>query len=81
MDDNRFRDLEDLKSSIEIGLDIECMILGQRYYIGWSNHKRIIALCPDGDGDFFETLDEMLDFKIEGKPLKDIWYSIEIISM
>lgn len=50
-------------------------------YIGWSNHKRIIALCPDGDGDFFETLDEMLDFKIEGKPLKDIWSNIEIISM
>ncbi|MEC0089341.1 hypothetical protein [Paenibacillus macquariensis] len=81
MDYGKFENLKELKDSIEIGLDIECFIFGERYYIGWSNHKRVIALCPDGDGDFFDTLEEMLDFQIEGKALKDIWQDIEIYSM
>lgn len=81
MSDNKFASLQELISAIETGLDIECLIFGKRYFIGWSDNKRVIALCPDGDGIFFDTLAEMLSCKIEGKALKDIWQEIEILHM
>lgn len=81
MSDDKFKNLDELQDSIEMGLDIECYIYGKRYYIGWSNNKRVIALCPDGDGDFFDSLEDMLEFLIEGKPIKDIWQDIVIRSM
>lgn len=79
--DDRFTSLEELKDSIEIGLDIECYINKQRYYIGWSQGKRVIAKCPDVEGIHFETLEDMLDYVIEGKKLKDSWKDIQIRSM
>lgn len=79
--DDRFNSLEELKESIELGLDIECYINNQRYYIGWSNNERVIALCPDGEGVRFNKLEEMLDYQIEGKTLRELWKEIVIRSM
>ncbi|WP_438349925.1 hypothetical protein ACP8HI_04445 [Paenibacillus sp. FA6] len=81
MSDDKFNNLEEFKESIEMRLDIECFIYGSRYYIGWSEGKRVIALCPDGDGEFFDSLEDMLEFQIEGKPIKDIWQDIVIRCM
>ncbi|WIF95031.1 hypothetical protein [Caminicella sporogenes] len=81
MDYGKFSSLQELKDSIEMGLDIECYIYGQRYYIGWGDNGRVIAKCPDGDGVYFNSLDEMLNFKIQDKKMKDIWKDIQIISM
>ncbi|WMJ79546.1 hypothetical protein RBU49_11660 [Clostridium sp. MB40-C1] len=81
MNNSKFDSLQELKNSIEIGLDIECTIYGTDYYIGWANGKCVIALCPDGDIVYFNTLDEILDYKIQNKMLKNIWKDIQIKSM
>lgn len=81
-DDNKFKSLDELKDSIDMGLDIECFIYGDRYYIGAPKGDLLIALCPDGDGDIYANTDDLLsNHKIKGKPLKDIWQDIEIYSM
>lgn len=79
--DNKFTSLKELIDSIEMGLDIECSIYGTDYYIGWSDDKRIIAECPNDEGIKFNSLNEMLEYKIKGIPLKDIWDHIVIDRM
>lgn len=81
MNYGKFNSLQELIDAIEIGLDIECYIYGQRYYIGWGDKGRVIAECPDGEGVFFTSLDEMLNFKIKNRKLKNIWQDIQIRSM
>ncbi len=81
MDYGKFNSLQELIDAIEIGLDIECYIYGQRYYIGWGDKGRVIAKCPDDYGNYFDSLDEMLNFKIGDTKLKDLWQDIEIRSM
>lgn len=79
--DDRFESLQELIDAIEIGLDIECSINNEPYYIGWSKGKRVIALCPNGEGVHFDTLEDMLSYKINGNVLKNIWTDIQIRSM
>lgn len=82
MNDNRFKDLEDLKSSIEMGLDIEFSLYGDPYYIGAPQGKLMIVLCPDIEEAIYANAEELLNnHKIKGKALKDIWQDIEISSM
>ena len=74
--------LDEFRGAIKMGLEIEFFMYGIRYIILWENHKPYIAVCPDGDAVFFDNADNLLDgYKINGKPLRDLWRDIEIYSM
>lgn len=79
---NGFTSLNDFRDSIDMGLDIDCNIYGERYYIGAPQGKLLIALSPNGDDQTYDNVDDLLNnHKIRGKLLKDIWFDIEINSM
>lgn len=76
-----FESIDELHNAIKMGLDIEFFLYGVRYNISW-RYKPFICTCPDGDAVFFENADDLLDgYKINGKPLRDLWQDIEIYSM
>ncbi len=77
-----FESIDELHNAIEMALDIEFFLYGVRYNISWRDYKPFICTCPDGDAVFFENADDLLDgYKINGKPLRDLWQDIEIYSM
>ena len=78
---DKFSTLDELKKGISIGLDIVFGLHGIIYNISW-DYKPFICTCPDGDAVFFEDADDLLDgYKINGKPLRDLWQDIEVYSM
>lgn len=75
----KFKSLQELKEAIEMGLDIECFIYGDRYWIGAYGE---IALCPDGDADVYKDAEDLLNnHRINGKPLIEIWQDIDLYGM
>lgn len=81
MADNKFVNLEELRQAIEMGLDIEFCLRNIRYNISWDD-KPFIGVCPDGDAVFFEDADDLLlNYKVDGVPLKELWHEIDIIAM
>lgn len=83
MDDlYKLKNLEELMQEIQLGMDIEFYIYGVRYNISWRDNKPFICVCPDGDAIFYETPEKMFEqYKINEKPLKDIWKDFEILFM
>ena len=82
MSDNKFKDLEDFRSSVELGLDIVFAMRGTKYNISWNDDKPFICTCPDGDAVVFENADDLLNnYKIDGVPLKELWREFDIYSM
>lgn len=78
----KLKNFKELYEAIEMALDIEFFLYGVRYNISWRDYKPFICTCPDGDAVFFENADDLLDgYKINGKPLRDLWQDIEIYSM
>lgn len=74
--------LGELYEAIEMGLDVEFVLYEKRYNISWRNHKPFICVCPDGDAEFYEDADELLKtYCVNGRPLKDIWMDLKILSM
>ena len=81
-DFDRLESLDELYEAIEMGLDIEFVLYGKRYNISWRDHKPFICICPDGDAEFYEDANELLNaYCINGSPLKDVWGDFEILSM
>lgn len=81
-DFDRLESLDELYEAIEMGLDIEFVLYGKRYNISWRDHKPFICICPDGDAEFYEDANELLNaYCINGTPLKDVWEDFEILSM
>lgn len=79
--DNKFVSLEEFKESIDMGLDLDLYLYGVRYYIGAPLGKLLIS-WDDGEKEIqFDSVPELLQYEINGKPLKDIWKDIEINSM
>lgn len=77
-----FESIDELRSAIEMGLDIEFFLYGVRYNISWRDYKPFICTCPDGDAVFFENTDDLLDgYKINGRSLRELWKDIEVYSM
>ena len=77
----RLDSLDQLHDAIEMGLDIEFFLFHIRYNISWRNHRPFICFCPDGNAIFCEDTEAMLDFRIDGVLLRDLWRQIEIYSM
>lgn len=67
---------------IDIGMDIEFFVYGKQYNISWRDNKPFICICPDGNAVFYDSPQEMFtEYRIDGKPLKDIWKDFEILVM
>lgn len=78
----KFENLSELTEAIEIGLDIEFILYGERYNISWRNDKPFICECPDGEGEFYSDAQSMLDkHKINNIPLKKLWNDMKVLSM
>ncbi len=78
----KFENLSELSEAIEIGLDIEFILYGERYNISWRDDKPFICECPEGEAEFYSDAQEMLDkHKINNIPLNKLWEDIEILSM
>ena len=81
MDDVRFTSLNELIEAIDMGLDIEFYLYGTRYNIS-TDGTPFIAVCPDGDGDYYQDgSDLVMNHMIDGSPLSDLWRDIEIRAM
>lgn len=78
----KFENLPELFEAVEMGLDIEFLLFGERYNISWRNDRPFISECPDGEAIFYSDVKKMFDkHKINDKQLKELWKDIEVISM
>lgn len=82
MDDlYKLKSLAELMDEIDLGMDVEFILYGTRYNISW-REKPFICVCPDGDAVFFGDPREMFsEYKVAGRPLKELWRDMEIIAM
>lgn len=76
-DTGRFDDISDFKMALEWGREIEFEWNGTKYGAFHEDEgDKAFYLCEaykdaPGEGFFFRTSDELLDFKIDGRPLRD----------
>lgn len=74
--------LSELSEAIEIGLDIEFILYGERYNISWRDDEPFICRCPEGETNFYTDAKAMLDkHKINDKQLKELWNDMKVLSM
>lgn len=79
--DNRFKDLDELIDAIELGLDIEFDLYGARYYIGAPSGTLILSWNNGNNEVKFDNIEQLLGYKINGRPLKEIYQDMEIYNM
>lgn len=78
---DRLESLDELIQAIDIGLDIEFNLYGQRYNIS-TDGTPFIAVCPDGGGVHYKDAKDMVEHHmIDGKILREIWQDFEILFM
>lgn len=79
---DKFSTFEEFNDAVSMRLDIVFGLYGVKYNISWENRKPYISICPKGDTSYFKDEDDLLDgYKINGKPLRDLWRDIEVYSM
>lgn len=82
---DKLQSLEQLRTAIEIGMDIQIKINGIEWYIGYDqNGKQIVAQNSDGPVHYFKSdndPDEVLDYVIGGKKIRDQWRDIVVVAM
>ena len=81
VDDTKLVSLNELIEAIDMGLDIVFLLRGVRYNIS-TDGTPFIAVCPDGDGDYYKDGTALVTkHMIDGVALKDLWKEIYIESM
>lgn len=81
-DKYKLNNFDEFKFSMDVRMDIEFYLRGIRYNISWRDYKPFICVCPDGDAVFFEDADDLLlNYTVDGVPLKELWREMDIISM
>ena len=81
MDCAKLVSLEELIWAIDVGLDIEFFLHGVRYNIS-TDGTPFIAVCPDGDGDYYKDGTTLVtEHRINDVPLKEQWKDIDIWAM
>ena len=74
-------DINKLKAAIEFGSDIEFRYKNKDYTIlPWTDNGIVIGPQNSDDDSIYKTVDELINnYKIDGKPIKDIIENIEIL--
>lgn len=81
MDGAKLTSLDELIEGIDMGLDVVFLLHDVWYNIS-TDGTPFIAVCPDGDGDYYKDGSTLVtEHKINGVPLKDQWKEIDIESM
>lgn len=78
----RWKSLDEMLESIDIGMDIEFYLYNVRYNLSWRNNKPFIWMCPEGDAIFYDSSEQMFnEYKVNGKALKELWKDFKMIFM
>lgn len=74
-------DINKLKAAIEFGSDIEFRYNNKDYTIlPWTDKGIVIGPQNSDNDSIYKTADELIDnYRIDGKPIKDIIENIEIL--
>ena len=81
MNGAKLESLDELVEGIDMGLDVVFLLHGVWYNIS-TDGTPFIAVCPDGDGDYYKDGSTLVaEHKIDGVPLKDQWANMEIYAM
>ncbi|EQM55007.1 hypothetical protein N692_10445 [Lactiplantibacillus plantarum EGD-AQ4] len=80
---DKLQSLQQLRVTIEIGMDIQIKIHDTEWYIGPLQGKRLISKNNDDFMHMFETdnPDEVLNDVIDGQRIRDQWRDVVIVSM
>ncbi|WP_421428299.1 hypothetical protein [Lactiplantibacillus plantarum] len=82
---DKLQSLEQLRMTIEIGMDIQIKINGVEWYIGFDSEGKRIISKDNGDFDYYfkdtDDVDEILNYVIDGKKIRDQWRDIVIAAM
>ena len=84
-DANQFKTLSEFKSSMSRGGDVEFKWKGTNYTLSsvWPNEKMKFSIGPctrvEKDCTVYDTVDELLEYKVGGDKLRDIITQAEII--
>lgn len=63
--------LKDFIDCLDMCLDINITFQGVDYYIGYPDCHLVLIETPDGKKVEFDNDDELLNYKIKGRSLKD----------
>jgi len=84
-DSDHLDSLEELSFAIEVGEDIQIVINDIEWYIGFDHDgRRVIAQNPDGSIHYCNSnddVDEVLDYVIDGKKIRDQWRDIVVVEL
>lgn len=80
---DKLKSLDQLKMTIEVGMDIQIKINGVEWYIGMPQGRLLIS---KDNGNFMHEFStnnpgNVLDYVIDGKKIRDQWRDIVIVSM
>ncbi len=84
-DSNRLQSLDELRFALDVNMEIQIKINGIEWYIG-SDHKGNRIISKDNGNfnyhfKFNDDTDEVLNYVIDGKRIRDQWRDIIIVSM
>ena len=82
---DKLRSLEELRFDLEVHMEVQIKINGIEWYIGSDQVGH--AIISKNNGDFCyhfksdEDPDEILDYVIDGKKIRDQWRNIIVVAM
>lgn len=84
-DSDRLTSLEELRFALDVHMEVQIKINGVEWYIGSDDKGNSIISKDNGDFDHQfksnDDPDEILDYVIDGKKIRDQWREIKVIAM
>ncbi|MBO2713208.1 hypothetical protein DA799_14060 [Lactiplantibacillus plantarum] len=84
-DSDHLESLEQLRFALDVRMEIQIKINDVEWYIGFDSEGKRIISKDNGDFDYHfkdtDDVDEILDYVIDGKKIRDQWRDIVIVAM
>ena len=78
----KLKSLDELIESLDFGMEVNFFLNGKWYLIESAGERKLIALCPDGDPEYFDSWDDLFaGYKVDGMPLRELWKDFEVESL
>jgi cAMP phosphodiesterase len=80
---NRLDDLDELVDAVSHGAEVEFNLYNNRYLMEMEGKRVFIAICPDGDGDYYDNANDLVHNWRDPneKTLAEAWKDIDLIMM
>lgn len=76
---DRFTSLSAFVAAISANMELDFNFNGTRWYLGpFENGRYLLSRNDGGWAHVFESVDQILDFKIDGLTIRNNWQEIEI---